>query len=49
VWGFACDTELALERFQPSHPDKLATSLADAVGFLVEGRPADVPTRHAIR
>jgi len=34
VWGFAGDTESALQRFQPSHPDKLATSLADAVTFI---------------
>jgi len=34
LWGFAGDTESALQRFQPSHPDKLATSLADAVTFI---------------
>jgi hypothetical protein len=39
VWGFAGDAERALERFQPSPPAKLVTSLADAVRFVVEGNP----------
>jgi methanogenic corrinoid protein MtbC1 len=42
VWGFAGDTETALERFQPSRPDKLVTSLADAVQFIVDANPTIV-------
>jgi predicted PurR-regulated permease PerM len=34
VWGFSGDTERAMQRFQPSRPDKLVTSLADAVKFV---------------
>jgi len=39
VWGFTGDTERALQRFQPSHPDRLVTSLADAVKFVVAANP----------
>ena len=39
VWGFTGDTEHAVERFQPSRPDKLVTSLADAVKFVVDAAP----------
>jgi hypothetical protein len=42
VWGFTGDTERALQRFQPSHPDKLVTSLADAVKFVVDANKAVV-------
>jgi predicted PurR-regulated permease PerM len=42
VWGFAGDTERALQRFQPSRPDKLVTSLADAVEFIASANPAIV-------
>jgi predicted PurR-regulated permease PerM len=31
VWGFAGETEAAMERFQTPRPDKLVTSLADAI------------------
>jgi predicted PurR-regulated permease PerM len=31
VWGFAGETEKAMERFQAPRPDRLVTSLADAV------------------
>jgi predicted PurR-regulated permease PerM len=31
VWGFAGETEGAMERFQTPRPDKLVTSLADAI------------------
>jgi hypothetical protein len=34
VWGFAGDIEKALQRFQSPRPDKLVTSLADAVKFV---------------
>jgi hypothetical protein len=34
VWGFTGDLEKALQRFQPSRPDKLVTTLADAVKFV---------------
>ncbi len=40
VWGFTGDTERAMQRFQPSRPHKLVTSLADAVKFVVD--PDDV-------
>lgn len=36
VWGFAGDTERALQRFLPSHPDRLVASLADAVKFVAD-------------
>ena len=35
VWGFTGDTERALKRFQSPYPDKLVTSLADAIQFVV--------------
>jgi hypothetical protein len=40
VWGFTGDTERALQRFQPSRPDKLVTSLADAAKFVVDADAA---------
>jgi len=40
VWGFAGDMEKALQRFQPLRPDKLVTSLADAVNFVAPAVPA---------
>jgi predicted PurR-regulated permease PerM len=40
VWGFTGDTERAMQRFQPSRPAKLVTSLADAVKFVVDADPA---------
>jgi predicted PurR-regulated permease PerM len=43
VWGFTGDTEHALQRFQPSRPAKLATSLADAVQFVAGDDLAIVP------
>jgi hypothetical protein len=36
VWGFTGDTERAMQRFQPSRPNKLVTSLAEAVKFVVD-------------
>ena len=36
VWGFAGNAERALQRFQPSRPQALVTSLADAVKFAAE-------------
>jgi predicted PurR-regulated permease PerM len=33
VWGFSGDTEKALQRFQTPRPDKVVTSLADAIQF----------------
>jgi len=42
VWGFTGDTERAMQRFQPSRPDRLVTSLADAVKFVVG---EDAPTK----
>jgi len=34
IWGFSGDLDRALQRFQPSPPDKLVTSLADALEYL---------------
>ena len=34
VWGFSGDTQRAMQRFQPSRPAKLVTSLSDAVKFI---------------
>ena len=42
MWGFAGDTARAIQRFQPSRPDKLVTRLADAVAFVVVGDVAPV-------
>jgi predicted PurR-regulated permease PerM len=36
VWGFTGDRAHALERFQPSRPDKLVTSLSEAVKFVAD-------------
>ncbi|MGH9647227.1 MAG: AI-2E family transporter [Bryobacteraceae bacterium] len=44
VWGFTGDTERALQRFQPSRPNKLVTSLTDAVKF-VAGASGITPAR----
>jgi hypothetical protein len=41
VWGFAGETERAMERFQTPRPDKLVTSLADAIQAVT--RPAVKP------
>ncbi|MCU1334564.1 MAG: hypothetical protein JWO19_145 [Bryobacterales bacterium] len=43
VWGFAGDPEHALQRFQPSRPHKLVTSLGDAVKIMVDAVPTIVP------
>ena len=40
VWGFSGDTERAMQRFQPSRPARLVTSLADAVKFVVDADAA---------
>ena len=42
VWGFTGDTERALHRFLPTHPDKLVTKLSDAVEFVAGGRSTEV-------
>ncbi len=34
VWGFSNETERVLRRFEPTPPDKLVTSLADALEYL---------------
>jgi len=34
VWGFSGEIERALQRFQPTRPDKLVNSLADALEYL---------------
>jgi predicted PurR-regulated permease PerM len=39
VWGFTGDAERALQRFHPSVPDKVVTSLADAVQFVMDAGP----------
>jgi len=43
VWGFTGDTDVALGRFQPSRPDKLVTTLAEAVQFITDGKPVEEP------
>jgi hypothetical protein len=43
VWGFAGDTEHALQRFKPSRPARLVTNLGDAVQFVVDADPTTVP------
>ena len=45
VWGFAGDTERAMQRFQPSRPDKLVTSLAGAVKFVADAENAAIAAR----
>ncbi len=40
VWGFAGDKERALQRFQGPRPEKLVTSLSDAVQWIADGQPA---------
>ena len=39
VWGFTGDPARALQRFLPSRPTGLATSLAQAVQFVVDANP----------
>jgi predicted PurR-regulated permease PerM len=45
VWGFTGDTERAMQRFQPSRPNKLVTSLAEAVQFVVDAENAAIVAR----
>ena len=40
VWGFTGDIEHALQRFQPKRPERLVTSLQDAVTFFAGSAPA---------
>src|ERR1700674_138045 len=40
VWGFGGEIERALQRFQPSPPDKFVSSLADALDYLGVPAPA---------
>ena len=40
VWGFKGEMERALQRFQPARPDKLATSLGEALEYLGVLAPA---------
>jgi predicted PurR-regulated permease PerM len=40
VWGFTGDIESALQRFQPKRPERLVTSLGDAVAFFAGSTPA---------
>jgi predicted PurR-regulated permease PerM len=48
VWGFTGDIEKALQRFQPSRPDKLVTSLAEAVKFVVPVFPAPLESEFTL-
>jgi len=43
VWGYEGDSARALQRFQPSRPAKLVTTLADAVSFVAAPDPAMAP------
>jgi predicted PurR-regulated permease PerM len=36
VWGFAGDTQKAITRFERTQPDRLSTSLAEAVAYIQE-------------
>ena len=45
VWGFTGDAQRALKRFQPSRPYGLVTSLAAAIGLIMDTEPATVPGR----
>ncbi len=47
VWGFSGDTEKALHRFQPAFPDKLVTSLAQAIEFSRHSVHQDIPVAKA--
>lgn len=40
VWGFSGEIERAVQRFQPTPPDKLVSSLADALEYLGIPKPA---------
>jgi predicted PurR-regulated permease PerM/methanogenic corrinoid protein MtbC1 len=40
VWGFSGEMERAVQRFQPTPPDKLVSSLADAMEYLGIPKPA---------
>jgi hypothetical protein len=48
VWGFTGDAERAWQVFQPSRADKLVTSLADAVKFVVDANPTVVEEDSAL-
>ncbi len=41
VWGFTGENERALQRFEPGRPNKLVTSLADALEYLAPRAPAE--------
>ena len=41
VWGFTGEIEQALQRFQPKRPEKLLTSLAEAVQLFAPSAPDD--------
>ena len=41
VWGFSGDCERAMQRFQPSRPNKLVTSLAEAMKFVAGASGAE--------
>ncbi|HZY58717.1 MAG TPA: hypothetical protein VFE56_03065, partial [Candidatus Binataceae bacterium] len=46
IWGFAGDTQKAQARFERTQPDRLSTSLAEAVEHvqeLVRPRPGAAP------
>jgi predicted PurR-regulated permease PerM len=47
VWGFSGDTERAMQRFQPSRPAKLVSSLEDAVRFVVDAAAMRKKTENA--
>ncbi len=48
VWGFSGETERAMQRFQPSRPNKLVTSLAEAVKFVVDAGPVPAQKKESI-
>jgi hypothetical protein len=45
VWDFSGDSARALQRFLPSRPARLVSSLAEAVQFVVDANP---PTKREL-
>ncbi len=46
VWGFTGEIERALQRFQPTRPDKFVSSLADALEYLGVAPDPPAPSDH---
>jgi len=48
VWGFTGDTERALQRFEPRRPDRVLTTLANAVEFFAAGVTTPQPITQTV-